>query len=57
MKPFVKIISYISLGVTIIPSFLVFTGNMSLESSKMIMFIGTIVWFATAPSWMNKAEE
>ena len=57
MKLLIKFISYISLGLTLIPSFLVFTGSISLDSSKIFMFVGTIVWFLTAPSWMNKAEE
>jgi hypothetical protein len=56
MKTFVKFISYSGLGLTLIPSFLVFTGNLSFDTSKMLMFIGTIVWFVSAPSWMNKAE-
>ena len=57
MKLLIKFISYISLGMTLIPSFLVFTGNLSFDSSKMLMFIGTIIWFISAPSWMNKPEE
>ncbi len=57
MKLLIKFISYISLGLTIIPSFLVFTGSISLDSSKMFMFVGTIIWFVSAPSWINKAEK
>lgn len=57
MKLLIKFISYIGLGLTLIPSFLVFTGNISLDSGKMFAFIGTIIWFVSAPSWMNKAEE
>lgn len=57
MKLLVKIISYISLGLTLIPSFLVFTGNISLDSGKMLTLVGTIIWFVSAPSWMNKVEE
>ena len=57
MKPLIKFISYLSLGLTLIPSFLVFTGNITFDSSKLLMLIGTIIWFLTAPGWMNKAEE
>ncbi len=57
MKILIKSISYLSLALTIIPSFLVFTGNISLDSSKMLMLVGTIVWFVSAPSWMNKVQE
>jgi hypothetical protein len=57
MKILVKFISFIGLGLTLIPAFLVFTGDLSLDSDKIIMFIGTFIWFVSAPSWMNKAEE
>jgi len=57
MKHLIKFISYVGLGLTLIPAFLVFTGNISLDSNKIIMFIGTVIWFVSAPSWMNKAEE
>ena len=57
MKHLIKFISYISLGLTLIPAFLVFTGNISLDSSKMLTLAGTIIWFVSAPSWMNKIEE
>ena len=57
MKILIKSISYLSLALTIIPSFLVFTGNISLDSGKILMLVGTIVWFVSAPSWMNKVQE
>jgi hypothetical protein len=57
MKLLIKFISYIGLGLTIIPSFLVFMGSISLDSSKMFMFVGTIIWFVSAPSWVNEAEK
>ena len=57
MKNLIIIISIISLSITIIPAFLVFAGMMTLEMNKTLMFIGTLGWFITAPSWMNKKEE
>lgn len=57
MKLVIKIISYIGLGLTLIPSIMVFTGDATLESNKILMLIGTVLWFISAPSWMNKAEE
>ncbi len=57
MKLLVKSISYVGLGLTLIPSLLVFTENISLDSGKMLMLIGTVVWFLSAPRWMNKVEE
>ena len=54
MKSLLKIVSLIGLLATIIPSFLVFWGVISLDSNKVLMIIGTLLWFSTAPFWMNK---
>ncbi len=54
MKPITKILSFIGLGLTVIPSFLVFSGSLTLDQHKTYMLIGTILWFVTAPMWMNK---
>jgi len=56
MKSLIKLISYFGLALTIIPAFLVFNGKITLEFSKWLMLIGTIVWFLSAPTWMNKNE-
>ena len=51
---FLKIISYLALAGTIIPSLLVFFGDMDLQVNKNMMAISMIVWFITAPFWINK---
>lgn len=57
MKNLLIIISILSLVITIVPSFLVLAGMLTLEMNKTLMLIGTIGWFVSAPSWMNKKEE
>jgi hypothetical protein len=57
MKNLLVVISILSLVITIVPSFLVFAGVMTLEMNKTLMLVGTTGWFVTAPSWMNKKEE
>ncbi len=57
MKKAAQIISYICLVLTLVPSFLVFFGYISLDMNKNLMLAGTIGWFITAPFWMNKKEE
>lgn len=52
-----KIISYLALGGTIIPSLLVFFGDMDLQMNKNIMVVSMIIWFVTAPLWINKKSE
>ena len=57
MKTITFYFSIACLALTLIPSFLVFGGMISLEVSKTLMLAGTIGWFCSAPFWMNKKEE
>jgi len=54
MLIFLKILSAIGLILTLAPSFLVFSGAIDLECNKTLMLAGTILWFVTAPFWMNR---
>ena len=54
MRSILKIISYIGLLLTVVPAFLVFAGVIELNFHKTLMVIGTLLWFFTAPFWMNK---
>ena len=54
MKLLSKIVSGIGLFLTVAPSLLVFQGTLDLETAKTLMLLGTIIWFAGAPVWMNK---
>ncbi|MBK8946849.1 MAG: hypothetical protein IPM32_16490 [Ignavibacteriae bacterium] len=53
MKTVLMILSLIGLISTILPSILVFTNVISMETNKIIMAIGTILWFSSATFWMN----
>jgi hypothetical protein len=52
-----KIISYLALAGTIIPSLLVFFGDMDIEGSKNVMAVSMVVWFVSAPFWINKKAD
>ena len=52
-----KIISYLALAGTIVPALLVFFGDLDLQTNKNIMTFSMIVWFLTAPFWINKKSE
>lgn len=56
MQTILKIISYIGLILTVGPSFLVFSGVIDLSLHKTLMLIGTLLWFGTAPFWMNRQK-
>lgn len=56
-KLLIKLLSFIGLGLNIVPAILVFSAEMSTDTCKQLMLLGTILWFVTAPSWMNKGQE
>ena len=49
MKTLLKILSRLALGLMIVPAFLFLFNLMSLETVKVIMIIGSVLWIATAP--------
>ncbi len=57
MKKVLWPISIIGLLLTIIPSFLVFNGTLTLESHKLYMTVGMVLWFATASILLKEEEE
>ena len=42
---------------TLLPSFFHFFKIISLDTHKMFMLIGTILWFGTAVFWIGKKKE
>jgi hypothetical protein len=38
---------------TVVPSFFVFAGTMTWDTHALLMLVGTILWFATSPFWME----
>lgn len=57
MKKASFVLSIVCLLLTLLPSFFVYLQMISLETNKILMLIGTIGWFLTAPFWMNKNKE
>ncbi len=53
-RRFLQFLSFLGLILTILPSFMVFYGNITLETSKDLMVAGVLIWFFTAPLWLNK---
>lgn len=57
MRPLLKLISIIGLGLTVVPAFLVFTGAIAWKTHAALMLVGTVLWFASAPLWMEKTKD
>ncbi len=56
MKKLLKIVSWAALAMLIIPPFCVYSGHLDLQTSKHWMFAATVIWFGTAPLWMDGKE-
>jgi len=57
MKLVLKIISYIGIGLTIIPSILFLMDKIELPQLKLYMLIGVFVWFGSAVFWVGKKKD
>lgn len=54
MRYVLKAGSFIGLGLTVVPAFLVFSGALTWDTHAVLMAVGALLWFATAPFWMVK---
>jgi hypothetical protein len=56
MRALLKAGSIIGLGLTVLPSVLVFAGRLTWSTHAVLMAVGALLWFATAPFWMVTDE-
>jgi len=57
MNAVLKVISFVGLALTVVPACLVFAGTLTWDTHAMLMGIGTVLWFVTAPFWMKPHTE
>jgi len=57
MKHLLKAGSFVALGLTVVPAFLVFSETLSWETHAVLMGVGALLWFVTAPFWMVKEHD
>jgi hypothetical protein len=53
MKRILTILSLLGLGLTIVPSLLVFSSTITKQTHFDLMTVGLVLWFAAAPFWMK----
>ena len=56
MKYLLQAVSFIGLGLTVVPAFLVLAGKLTWDTHAVLMGVGALLWFATAPFWMLKED-
>jgi NADH:ubiquinone oxidoreductase subunit 6 (subunit J) len=52
--PALKLVSWLGLTLTLLPSFFVFSGALSLDAFKVVVLVGSVLWLGTAPLWVNR---
>ena len=57
MKRMIKILSFISLAITLVAPVMVWQGMLDPATNKRILAFAMLLWFATAPWWMNSNKE
>ncbi|HNU76944.1 MAG: hypothetical protein WBK43_03020 [Prolixibacteraceae bacterium] len=53
MKKILITLSFLGLALTLVPSLLVLKGILELKDHYLLMTVGMVLWFATAPFWMK----
>jgi hypothetical protein len=54
MKKLLKAISFIGLGLMFVSAVLVFNGSMTQETYRVLILMGTALWFGPVPFWMKR---
>ena len=57
MTPVARLVSWLALAGTIVPPLLFVKDQITLDQSKLWMLVATVVWFASAPLWMDRRAE
>lgn len=52
-----RVVSWLALAGAIVPALMFVKDQMTLDQMKLWMLVATVVWFATAPLWMERAEK
>lgn len=54
MKMIMAVVAIVALGLTVVPSLLVFNGMIEIDLHKKLMLLGTVLWFIAAPVWFRR---
>lgn len=57
MKRVARYLSFVGLGLTVVPSMFTFAGLLTPDANKTFMLIGTILWFGAAMFWMKSNRQ
>ncbi len=52
-----RLLSWLALAGSIVPALLFVNDRITLDRAKLWMLAATVVWFATAPLWMEREAD
>lgn len=56
MKPLLVTISFLALAASLVSSIICANNGLSTETNKLVLLVGTLVWFGVTPFWMRKKK-
>jgi len=56
MKPFLVTLSLLALAASLVSSIICANKGLSAETNKLVLLVGTVVWFAVTPFWMRNKK-
>lgn len=56
MKKLLPAISYIGLALVVVPACLYVAGTIGKPEVKTLLLVGTLLWFLSAPLWIDKKK-
>lgn len=57
MKKLLPSVSLVGLALVIVPAILYLAETVEKDSMKLLMLLGSLVWFGTAPFWMGGRDK
>jgi hypothetical protein len=54
MKKILKAVSYAGLAITVAGPLLMWAGTITVETNKILLTLGMILWFGTAIFWIKR---
>jgi hypothetical protein len=56
MKPLLMTLSFLALAASLASAIVCANRGLSAETNKLVLLVGTIVWFVVTPFWMRKKK-
>lgn len=56
MKTALRLVSYLGLALSVVPSLLVWAGKIDMSTNYMLLNVGMFLWFGSAVFWIKREK-